>query len=192
MARRWPVFVGLGLSLAALGAGLLLEPDRIEGWHFAARWTARVGLPVFLAVYLASSLGRLYPAGWSRALLRDRRWWGLGFAASHTVHLVALVTYLQISGTPRTLASLIPGGIAYLLLFAMALTSSDAAMRTLGRNWKRLHTLGIHYIWFIFFISSVGRVLDPAKRTPGLIEVALTLAALAVRVAAWRRKRAGA
>jgi DMSO/TMAO reductase YedYZ heme-binding membrane subunit len=192
MARRWPVFVGLGLSLAALGIGLLIEPDRIEGWHFAARWTARVGLPVFLAVYLASSLVRLWPAGWNRALLRDRRWWGLGFAASHTVHLVALVTYLQISGTPRTIGSLIPGGIAYALLFAMALTSSDAAMRALGRNWKRLHTLGIHYIWFIFFISSVGRILDPAKRLPGVIEVALTLAALAVRLAARRKTRAGA
>lgn len=190
--HRWPMLLGLILGLAALCLGQEAGANTVEGWQLAARWTARVGLPVFLVAYLASSLVRLWPGPLTKALLRGRRWWGLGFAASHTVHLYALVTYLQVSGEYRSPGSLIPGGLAYVLLYAMALTSSDAAMRMLGRNWKRLHTVGIHYIWFIFFISSVGRLVTPEKRVPGAIEVAVTLAALALRLAARRQKRTGA
>lgn len=187
--QRWPVLVGLGLSLAAIATGLLTQSDPLEGWHMAARWTARVGFPVFLLTYLASSLVRLSPGPLTKAVLRDRRWWGLGFAASHTVHLFALVTYLQISGEPRTLASLIPGGLAYVMIFAMAATSSNAALRALGPNWKRLHRFGIHYIWLIFTLAYAGRIMAPESRTTGLVFTTLALAALGVRLAARRRTK---
>jgi hypothetical protein len=118
--------LGLALSLLALAAGLAAGTTQHESWHLAARWTARVGFPIFLLTYLASSLFRLSPAPWSRALVRDRRWWGLGFAASHTVHLVALVVAVSLDPEPRTLASLVPGSLAYLFILAMALTSSSA------------------------------------------------------------------
>ena len=73
MARKWPIAFGLMLSLLALGAGLAVGETPHESWHLAARWTARVGFPVFLLTYLASSLIRLSPAPWSRALARDRK-----------------------------------------------------------------------------------------------------------------------
>lgn len=188
MSRTWPMALGLALSLMAMAAGLAAGATHYESWHLAARWTARVGFPVFLLTYLASSLYRLSPAPWSRALARERRWWGLGFAASHSVHLVALVVAVSLDPEPRTLASLVPGGLAYLFILAMALTSSKAAMQVLGRNWKRLHTAGIHVIWLIFTLAYAKRIPVPETRAIGLTMTTLAMAALCIRVLAYRRR----
>jgi DMSO/TMAO reductase YedYZ heme-binding membrane subunit len=184
--------MGLALSLLALTTGLAAGATQQESWHLAARWTARVGFPVFLLTYLASSLVRLSPAPWSRALARDRRWWGLGFAVSHTVHLVALIVATSLDPEPRTFASLIPGGTAYIFILTMALTSSNAAMRMMGRNWKRLHTAGIHVIWLIFTLAYAKRIPVPETRAIGLTMTTLALAALLLRALALRLRKAPA
>ncbi|SMC91321.1 hypothetical protein [Novosphingobium sp. B1] len=192
MSRKWPMALGMALSLMALGSGLAAGTTDQQGWHLAARWTARASFPIFLLTYLASSLVRLQPAPWSRAIARDRRWWGLGFAASHTVHLVALIMALSLDPEPRTPASLIPGGTAYVFILAMALTSSSAAMRALGRNWKRLHSAGIHVIWLIFALAYAKRIPAPETRAIGLTMTMLALTALLLRMLARRRRGARA
>ncbi len=188
MARKWPVILGLLVGLGTLLAGFALGASVAEQWRLAARWTARAGFPLFLATYLASSLVRISPAPWSRALARDRRWWGLGFATSHTVHFIALVMATHLSPEPRTIVSLIPGGVAYAFILLMALTSSNTAMRALGRNWKRLHAAGIHVIWLIYTLAYAKRIPEPASHNIGLIMTALALTALAIRLAARRRQ----
>lgn len=192
MARKWPVVLGLLAGLGALLAGFALGTTLPEQWQLAARWTARAGFPVFLATYLASSFVRLSPAPWSRALARDRRWWGLGFAGSHTIHFIALVVATRLSPEPRTIASLIPGATAYAFILLMAMTSSNTAMRALGRNWKRLHAAGIHVIWLIYTLAYAKRIPQPETRTVGLVMTALALAALALRLLARRGQRATA
>jgi methionine sulfoxide reductase heme-binding subunit len=193
MAKRWPLMLGLVVGLLAIAAGLQAGADQVEGWQLAARWTARIGFPIFILTYAASSLAKLWPTDLSRGLWRNRRWWGLGFATCHTVHLYALVTYLEISGEDRPLPVLIGGGGAYAILYLMALTSNEAAMRALGRNWKRLHTLGIHWLWFIFAFSYFGRVAEGQELPYAGIAFAVALGALGLRIAVWikgRRARA--
>lgn len=63
-------------------------------------------------------------------------------------------------------------------------------MRKLGRNWKRLHTAGIHYLWLIFTLTYAIRVVDPETRVEGVIGTALALGALGLRIAARRRQTA--
>lgn len=189
MKRRWPLLLGLIAGLTAIYLGLATGSTAADQWSRAARWTARIGLPLFLLAYLASSLERLWPSALTRTIWRDRRWWGLGFAACHTVHLYALVRALDASGEQRTFASLIPGGTAYVVIFLMALTSNDAAMRVLGKNWRRLHRFGVHYIWLIFTLAYAGRVISADTRPEALYGVILCLAALGIRIAAWRQGR---
>jgi len=189
LQRRWPMVLGILVGLAALLLGLKSGADTIEGWRLAARWTARVGFPIFILTYSASSLGRLWYNDVTRTVWRDRRWWGLGFFASHTIHLFALVTFLRLSGEGRPLPVLIGGGFGYVLLFAMAATSSNAAMRALGHNWKRLHSFGIHYLWFIFAFSYLGRIMKPESMMTGLVGFGIALAALGLRIAAWLKGR---
>ena len=187
LPSQWPLLIGLIIGLAAMLVGMASAILPVDGWELAARWTARVGFPLFLLVYLASSLVRLWPGGWRRTVLRDRRFWGLGFAACHTVHLFALAVFLKLGDETRPIAALIPGALAYALLYAMAATSTDAAMRKLGRNWKRLHSLGIHYLWLIFTLAYAVRILDVETRVEGVIGTALALAALGLRIAARRK-----
>lgn len=189
MGRRWPLLLGIVAGLGAVWLGLQTGADAADQWGRAARWTARIGLPIFLVAYLASSLAKLAPGNLTRTIWQQRRWWGLAFAACHTIHLYALVRALDASGEVRTLASLIPGGTAYAFIFVMALTSNDAAVRMLGRNWKRLHTIGIHYIWLVYTLAYTGRLLDPATMAEGVYGVGLALLALAIRVLAWRKGR---
>lgn len=189
MARRWPLLLGLIAGLGTIMLGLWTGSDLADHWSRAARWTARIGLPIFLLTYAASSLGRLWPNTATRSLWQNRRWWGLGFAACHTAHLFALVRFLQISGEDRPLPALAAGGLAYALMFAMAATSNDAAMRALGRNWKCLHTLGMNSLWLIFTLSYSLRLLDPDTRPEAIYGVTLCLAALAMRIAARRRTK---
>lgn len=192
MQDRWPFLMGLIAGLAAVWLGLHTGTETVEGWRLAARWTARIGFPIFILTYSASSLGRLWPSDLTRGLWRGRRWWGLGFFASHTVHLIALVTFLNLSGESRPLPVLIGGGFGYVLLFAMAATSNNAAMRALGHNWKRLHSFGIHYLWFIFAFSYLGRIMKPESMMAGTIGITVALAALGLRIAAWLKGRSQA
>ena len=180
--------VGLALAIATaayLGHGGLTY----EGAAAAARLTARNSFLWFLAAWSASALARLWPGGWRAALLRRRRSVGLGFAASHTVHLAALLTAIFVFGHGTKLVTVVGGGIGYLFVLAMAVTSNDASVRRLGpRRWHLLHATGGYIIAGIFAFSYLGRVAaDPLLGVPmvGLIGLAATL-----RILAWAGKRA--
>ncbi len=188
-ARNAPLFLAVLVSFGAVGLGILLGSDIIDQAHVAARWTARAGFPIFILTYSASSLARLWPNDTTKAMLRHRRQWGLGFAFAHTVHLVALVTFLKVSGEPPKLLTLVGGGAAYVLLYAMAVTSNDAAMRALGVWWKRLHRFGIHWLWFVFTFTYFGRIFDPGRMMQGLVLFPICLAALGLRLWAWAKVR---
>jgi methionine sulfoxide reductase heme-binding subunit len=188
--RSTPILLGALAGIGAIAAALLVTPIDAEQANLAARWTARTALPLFLIAYLAGSLARLYPAPMTHALRRRRRQWGLGFALAHIIHLGALAVNVLVFGPERSIASLIPGGIAYGLIVLMAATSSDAAMRRMGRSWHWLHLIGIHYIWFIFFASYAKRIPDLQLMATGLIFTPVMLAALALRLYGSRKERA--
>lgn len=71
----------------------------------------------------------------------------------------------------------------------MALTSSDAAMKALGANWKRLHRTGIHVIWLVFTLAYAKRIPEADTMITGLVGTALCLLAAGLRLAAWRKTR---
>lgn len=187
--RSAPLLIGLVASLLAVALGLLAGGDAAERAGLAARWTARAALPLFLVAFLASTLVRRWPHDLTRALVKRRRQWGLGFALAHTIHLAALAVNVIVYAPGRTWQSLIGGGLAYAMIFAMALTSTDGWQRRLGRWWQRLHRFGIYYIWFIFTASYAGRAFgdDPDKRVVGIVFGLILVAALAFRL--WSRKR---
>jgi methionine sulfoxide reductase heme-binding subunit len=187
MTMRWPLLLGILAGPAAIGAGFVVGSGSAEDWQLAARWTARISFPLFIITYAASSLVRLWPSAWHRTVLRDRRWWGLGFAAAHTVHLGVLTYYLYAFGEPPTLTTILGGGLAYALMFLMALTSTNAAMRTMGRGWKRLHSAGIHWLWFIFTFTYFGRVLAGEDLPYAALALLAAISALGLRIATRRR-----
>ena len=101
-------------------------------------------------------------------MLANRRYLGVSFAVSHFAHLVAIL-----------------GGIAYLFVVAMAATSFDRTAAWLGpRACGRLHTIGVYWIYAIFFVSFVPRAFTSLLYVPFAL---LLLGALGIRL--WHRRR---
>lgn len=174
-------------ALAAAGIGLAAGDDDVERWRLAARYSARFAFGLFLPVYAASSWHRLAPSALSRLVLARRRALGLAFATAHSVHLAALTTVLRTTGAAPDVAAIVGGGGAYLATFVLAATSNDAAVRALGRRWRTLHRIGVHWIWFVFAFSYSGRVARGDLFYAPLL--ALALGALGLRAAAWWSRR---
>ena len=108
---------------------------------------------------------------------------------AHTIHLGALLVAVLVFGPGRPLLTLLGGGLAYVLIYLMALTSNDWSMKRLGKYWKYLHGFSSHYIWFIFTFSYAGRLANPDMRTTGLIFTPIMFAALGLRLYAHFRAR---
>ncbi|HVP31552.1 MAG TPA: hypothetical protein VMW35_20580 [Myxococcota bacterium] len=177
------------LACTAVAIGLALGADSAERWRLAARYTARLSFLVFVPVFAASAWHRLSPGAASRWLMRRRRSLGLSFATSHTVHLGALTMANLVAGTMPNATTLVGGGGAYGMLYLLAATSNDAAVRRLGaRRWQRLHRTGVYWLWFVFTFSYAGRVAGGRLELAPLL--ALALAAWALRIGAWRARRA--
>jgi methionine sulfoxide reductase heme-binding subunit len=143
---------------------------------------------LFSLAFVASSLNSLTRWRGARWLLRNRKYLGLAFAASHTVHAGFIVSYAAIAPADfwagRTPVGLVVGTLAYLLLLAMVVTSFDGPRRRLGaRAWKILHTTGMYLFWVVFLFSFA------AKRAAGYEPfVAILVAAVVLRAAARLRR----
>ena len=154
------------LACAGLIAGILASlpvllpaPDVLQAWTAATRNTAQVSALFFLAAFSAGALAQLWRSDATLWLLRERRGLGLGLFAAHLVHLLAVIGLSRIDEPPGIVA-VVGGGLAYFWLLAMALSSSDRAVQRLGvRRWRMLHGAGMHYLWGIFTLGYLGRVV---------------------------------
>lgn len=186
-AKGWPL-VCLTLAACAVLAATRLGGDE-QSVRSLIRITARVGVLMFALTYAASSLARLWPSPGMRWLLQHRRYLGVSFAVLHFTHLAGIITFGvrfpdAYQSDVDTLTR-VAGGLGYLLLAAMVATSFDGAQRALGRNWQRLHTTGIHYVWLVFTFNYTLLTVDDLVYLP----FALALwSALGARVTAGRRR----
>lgn len=189
----WRLTALLAVALLAMtGAVLAVVGTGEPGVRALVRATARSSALLFLLVYVARPLQALRPGPLSRFALRERRYLGVSVAVSHAIHLAGIVWLAR--GWPEAYeadaGTLVVGGTAFVLLFAMAATSSDAAVRRLGRRrWRALHRTGIHLLWFVFLFTFAGKAgVHPAYAGAA----ALFLLAAAVRGVAFLRRRSGA
>jgi DMSO/TMAO reductase YedYZ heme-binding membrane subunit len=189
MPKFWPIVLAVAVAIFVMNAGLHTDGEDFERWQLASRWTARAGFPFFIIAFVASSMVVLRSGQISRTLMRSRKWWGLAFASAHTVHLYALLNFIKVSPVEMNLIGLLPGFALYGVIYAMAATSWPWAYKALGRNWKRLHKTGMYLIWGVFTAAYIGKTMDPDLRQAGSILLAVALAALALRIMAWRKQR---
>lgn len=180
------------LVVAVSAAGLATLGVGEEGDRFVIRWTGRTSTVFFALAFSASAAVRLWRTEATAWLRRNRRYVGVSFATSQTVHLLGL--FALAAAQPEFRASvdvptIIVGGMAFFFTFAMALTSSDAAVRRLGPWWHRLHGVGAWWIYFVLFIT----VVPPMTRDlVGFVVGASIVVALLLRIAVRLRVRAEA
>lgn len=184
--RLWLLLATLVTAMVVV---ILAMDSGVEGSRLAVRATARTSFALFLIAFTASSLVGLWPGDAARWILRNRRWFGLGFAWSHFLHLLAILWLFgsyagQVPAPP--MATLVGGSIAYVFIAAMAATSFDGAIRWMGaKNWQRLHKTGVWYVWIVFMTSYGKRAVTMPEYIPPVL---LLVAAAALRFA-WVRAR---
>ena len=187
----WRVFWLLASLETALFAGALYGFGTDEpGLRALVRLTVRVSFTVFIVVYSAAPLRRLFPSPATRWLLRNRRYLGVSFAWAHGLHALAIALLALLLGDAfeADAATIVGGGLGYLLTAGMALTSFDRTARWLGpRRWALLHRAGLHWLWFIFALNWTGAAV--AESLFYLPFAALTWAAAGLRLAALRARR---
>lgn len=178
---RWWAFWLIAAAVTAITVGAMTtQPPGVPAIRLAIRVTARTSLLLFCTAFAASALAGWWPSAATRALLRYRRQIGLGFAFSHALHLAAIIFFARVApGQFHAMTNWITylgGGLAYVLIAAMAATSFDRTARWLGaRRWRLLHGPGGYYVWLIFANSYAKRALhDPFYRPMlALLPVAL-------------------
>jgi sulfoxide reductase heme-binding subunit YedZ len=152
----WPIVGWATLAVAAIVAAVLtVAGTEAAGLGMAIRATARTSVVFFTLAFAASALRRQWPSPMSGWLLRNRRQLGVSYAVSHLIHLLLILTVAgwTVHGfvTVRPMVTIVGGGIAYVFLALMTLTSFDGTAAWLGpRRWRQLHVTGAYYNWFIF------------------------------------------
>jgi methionine sulfoxide reductase heme-binding subunit len=191
---RWNLFVVLAILVSlTMAAAYSLAPDQVQALQYAVRATARTSFLLFLPVFVASSLMKLFPSTSTRVLVRERRYIGLSFAYSQFLHAVALAVYIVTAPAAfwvgRTAATNVPGSIGYVMIVLLTVTSFTIPARLIGpQNWKRLHRTGVWFIAVIFAASFLTRVHHHTGYVvPGIIMIAAMLLRLAVRFGNLRR-----
>jgi sulfoxide reductase heme-binding subunit YedZ len=182
-----PVVLAAFVAVVAVLIGLHSAPAGVDAWTLAARFSARSAFPFLMIAYSASSMVKLWPNKVTRYFMRNRKWWGLGFATAQTVHLFAVYNFLQVSPQPAPPTILLGGGFVYAVLYAMVLTSWKWAYKAMGQSWKWLHTFGIHLLWLVFaFAYGAKAVTRPDQLIPGIALLTVALGGLYLRYAAHR------
>ncbi|MBN9427770.1 MAG: protein-methionine-sulfoxide reductase heme-binding subunit MsrQ [Burkholderiales bacterium] len=192
-AARAAAFIAALLPLARLvwlGFTDGLSANPIE---FVTRSTGTWTLVMLCLTLAVTPLRRLL--GWSW-LLRLRRMLGLYAFFYGCLHFTTYIWLDQWFDVPAMAADIVKrpfitaGFTAFVLMLPLALTSTKAAMRRLGRRWQRLHRLVyavaclgvLHYWWHK---AGKNDLAEP------LIYAAVVAVLLGLRWW-WRRARSGA
>ncbi|MDH3240866.1 MAG: ferric reductase-like transmembrane domain-containing protein [Alphaproteobacteria bacterium] len=163
---RIAVLCGLAAPAAWIAAGLAfgtLGAEPVKGaLHLAGLWAIRLLFVTFAISPLSAAMG------WTR-LFDVRRMIGVAafaYAAAHFA-LFAVDQKLDLAKVASEIVLrfyLAIGFAALVGLAALAATSSDRAVRAMGRNWQRLHraAYGIGLLAAVhFFIQSKANVAEP-------------------------------
>jgi hypothetical protein len=157
--------------------------------------SVRWAIPWLYIAFAASSLHILFPGPLSQWLLRNRKIFGLCFAAAMAWQgsfIVWLTTaqreyYIQ---EVYVLRDVIEGLLGYGFLIAMTLTTfMFLRKRMKPRQWKRLHKIGIYSLWIYAFSVYWWALFDyPNPRWVDYFFYWTGFLAWGLRAAAWRKK----
>jgi methionine sulfoxide reductase heme-binding subunit len=130
--------------------------------HVLLRATARTTFVFFFFAFTGNALREFWPGSFSW-LAQKRDWLLVAMAASHTVHLAAIILLFQRIGWSRLQwITLLGGGFVYLLMYAIALNAISrlqAGREKFIIGSLRLEAVALYLIWLIFALAFIPRVI---------------------------------
>lgn len=139
--------VGMAL-LAVINYGATLE-----SLQAVTRFSGRISLLIFSLIFLFQNHKHLNV----KNILSEKYF--LIFAIAHGIHLLELLSFVYLSGTPLIPIRLAGGFLAYVLIFMMPYAQSMFERNKLSlKTFSSLTLIYLYYVWFIFFMSYLPRV----------------------------------
>ncbi len=184
LLHKWRLLALISAVLALMALAVLALDPGVDGVRRVIRATARTSLLLFCMTFLATAAWNRFPNAWTGWQRRNRRYLGLGFAVSHGIHAAAILLFAVLDPERFHMASgtgnIISGGIAYVFIVLMSLTSFNRTAAWIGpRAWNILHTSGAYYVWISFMITFGKRIpMSPLYILP----LILLMAVLALRL----------
>lgn len=162
-----------------------------EGLRTALHLTARTTFVFFVFAFAGNALRDLWPGAISAWLSRQRDWFLVATAVSHTFHLAAIIAFFQVVGWSQLrMVTLVGGGSVYLLIYGLAIVAilrwrSRKEIFLFGK--LRFEAFAMYLIWLIFALAFVPRIVSgwPVYSLLGFA----ALAAFIVRIACLVRHR---
>lgn len=127
----------------------------LEAIHITTRFSGRLSLITFSFIQLTR--GKPSATGW----VSDKPF--LLFAILHGIHLVELLSYVIWSGTPLIPIRLLGGALAYVFIFIMPLLNAKFP----ESKMKKIEIAFFSYMWLIFFLTYLPRVLGKLPNVGG-------------------------
>ena len=138
---------------------------------------------------------QLFPGNLSKWLLRNRRYFGLSFAAGFGWQAVFIGVLLALHNAYyweelHDDITLLGRMASYVFLFALTITSFYPVRRKMRpKHWRWLHLVGIWYFWAAIWTSYAPMALSSNAKTIDVVYTVVGLVALFLRVAAYLRTR---
>jgi hypothetical protein len=197
--NNWSLFaiVVVPMCIGVIMAMTTVELTTPSAVSAMITFSVRLAVPWLYVAFAASSLVVLFPGALSRWVLRNRRIFGLCFAAGMGWQLCFILWlvfghfeyYMEEPYSYISLAVQVPG---YLLLIPMTITSFRFGRSMISAaQWKLLHKGGIYFLWAVvwstywyelFYYDDI-HFIDYVYYWAGF-------AAWGVRMLAWSKKRA--
>jgi len=143
-----PTVVYATTVATAIALYLIIDgSDIVESSRTFLRVSGRVGMGLFFISFGASAMHRIFKAGWTTYLIRNRRYYGISTAIVLWAHFLVILS-LSVTASEWFEESapwyiLYSGTGTFIMVGLMGLSSNNFAARKMGaRAWKTLHLVG--------------------------------------------------
>jgi hypothetical protein len=161
MSPRKIIILFLLLEISIILISLLIDGNSLTALQTITRFSGRLSLFLFSAIFL------LYDKPQTIHTWLSEKFYLL-FAIVHGVHLLELLSFVYLSN-----ASLIPirvagGLLAYLYIFLMPVfVKLQESQRISSKTFSVLEIVFIYYVWLVFFLTYLPRVLGALPEVGG-------------------------
>jgi hypothetical protein len=140
---------------------ILMDGISLEALHTTTRFSGRLSLMFFSAMLIT----RREPQSFTK-FLSDKPY--LLFAVLHGIHLIELLFYVQLSGNKLIPLRLLGGFVGYIFIFLLPyLSTLHSKAKISAKAFHVCELIYFPYLWFIFFMSYLPRVMKTLPNVGG-------------------------
>lgn len=149
------------LELVIILFALLSDGFTLEALQTTTRFSGRLSLMLFSIIFLFSNASEELTSYLSSKFF-------LVFAIAHGIHLLELLNYGYLSGNALNPVRALGGFIAYVMIFTMPFVQYlvDPA-KIKQKKFVAIKTFSLYYIWFVFFMTYLPRVMGKMPNAGG-------------------------